>query len=216
MPSLAKMIDHEQWDDAYAYVRLQQNAIVPEVRAIVSDPRTSSTTMEIAYGFLRKVPTLESAMLLAQGFSQGGGQASVLGLIENPRSEVYPILKGQMRPPAKEGDRDLLLTMAQIPVPPEQRIADLKPYLAAANRYRLLVCCPARSRRCLAGPCRPSCLDSVRDRMGLIGHRVAQVTQLLLDQFALLLGISHVVLDLERHVDVQRLDEDVQRVVAGA
>ncbi|WP_183032216.1 hypothetical protein [Cupriavidus sp. UME77] len=133
MPSLAQMIDHEQWDEAYAYVRLQQNAIVPEVRAIVSDPRTSSTAMEIAYGFLRKVPTLESATLLAQGFSKGGGQASVLGLIENPRSEVYPILKGQMRPPAKEGDRDLLLTMAQIPVPPEQRIADLKPYLVAKN-----------------------------------------------------------------------------------
>ncbi|NUA27641.1 hypothetical protein [Cupriavidus basilensis] len=133
MPGLAQMIDHEQWDEANAYVRRQQNAIVPEIRAIVSDPRTSSTAMKIAYGFLRKVPTLESATLLAQGFSQGGGQASVLGLIENPRPEVYPILKGQMRPPAKEDDRDLLLTMAQIPVPPEQRIADLKSYVGAKD-----------------------------------------------------------------------------------
>ncbi|WP_144409965.1 hypothetical protein [Cupriavidus basilensis] len=131
MPGLAQMIDHEQWDEAYAYVRQQQNAIVPEVRAIVSDPRTSGTAMEIAYGFLRKVPTLESATLLAQGLGKGGGRTSVFGLIENPRPEVYPILKAKLQPPKEEENKNLLLTMAQIPVPAEQRIADLKPYVTA-------------------------------------------------------------------------------------
>ncbi|QOT78989.1 hypothetical protein [Cupriavidus basilensis] len=133
MPSLAQMIDHEQWDDAYAYVRRQQNAIVPEVRAIVSDPRTSGTAMEIAYGFLRKVPTLESATLLAQGLGKGGGRTSVFGLIENPRPEVYPILKAKLQSPKEEENENLLLTMAQIPVPPEQRIADMKPYVGAKD-----------------------------------------------------------------------------------
>ncbi len=88
MPSLAQMIDHEQWDDAYAYVRRQQNAIVPEVRAIADDPNTSSTTRYVAYSFLRKVPTLESALLLAHGLGEGGRDNSVFGLIENPRAEV--------------------------------------------------------------------------------------------------------------------------------
>lgn len=140
MPRLAQLMNQhisqnrwDDWDDVHAYVRQQQNAIVPEVQAIVSDPRTSSTAMRIAYGFLRKVPTLESATLLAQGFSKGGGQASVVGLIENPRAEVYPILKGQLRPPAREDDKDLLLTMAQIPVSAEQRVADLKPYVGAKD-----------------------------------------------------------------------------------
>ncbi|MCP3025201.1 hypothetical protein [Cupriavidus basilensis] len=138
MPRLAQLMNHhisqnrwDDWDDVYAYVRQQQNAIVPEVRAIVSDPRTSGTAMEIAYGFLRKVPTLESATLLAQGLGKGGGRTSVFGLIENPRPEVYPILKAKLQPPKEEENKNLLLTMAQIPVPPEQRIADLKPYLTA-------------------------------------------------------------------------------------
>ncbi|MCP3025200.1 hypothetical protein [Cupriavidus basilensis] len=133
MPSLAQMINHRQWDDAYAYVRRQQNAIVPEIRAIADDPNTSSTTRYIAYSFLRKVPTLESALLLAHGLGEGGRDNSVFGLIENPRAEVYPILKAKLRPPKEEENKNLLLTMAQMPVPPEQRIADLKPYLAAKN-----------------------------------------------------------------------------------
>jgi len=131
MLPLAQMITDEQWDDAYAYVRQQQNAIVPEVRAIANDPSTDSTTRDIAYGFLRKVPTLDSALQLAEGLGKGGRSNSVLGLIENPRVEAYPILRAKLRSPTEEENQNLLLTMAQIPVPVEQRIADLKPYLDA-------------------------------------------------------------------------------------
>ncbi|MCP3021692.1 hypothetical protein [Cupriavidus basilensis] len=133
MPRLAQMINHRQWDEAYAYVRRQQNAIVPEIRAIADDPNTSSTTRDIAYSFLRKVPTLESALLLAHGLGEGGRDNSVFGLIENPRAEVYPILKAKLQSPKEEENKNLLLTMAQMPMPPEQRIADLKPYVGAKD-----------------------------------------------------------------------------------
>ena len=110
MPSLAQMINHRQWDDAYAYVRRQQNAIVPEIRAIADDPNTSSTTRYIAYSFLRKVPTLESALLLAHGLGEGGRDNSVFGLIENPRAEVYPILKAKLQSPKEEENKNRLCT----------------------------------------------------------------------------------------------------------
>ena len=132
MLPLAQMIQRRDWDAAQAYVDRQNIGIIPEIRAIVSDRKFDNTTRHIAYGYLRRIRTLESALLLADGFNKGGGRESVLGLMENPRPEVYPILKGLLRPPAKEKDKDLLLVMAQMPVPEEQRIADIKPYLKAS------------------------------------------------------------------------------------
>ena len=65
----------------------------------------------------------------------------MLGLIENPRAEVYPILKAKLLPPREEKNKKLLLVMVQMPVPEEQRIADIKPYLEASyyeTRYGAL------------------------------------------------------------------------------
>jgi hypothetical protein len=133
MLPLARMIINRQWDQASAYVRRQQNNIVSEIRAIVNDSATDSLTREFSYDYLRDVPTLESALLLANGFNEGGGRSSVLGLIENPRPETYPILKSKLYPPGKQRISDILLVMAQMPVRAEQRIADLKPYLKAGD-----------------------------------------------------------------------------------
>ena len=107
----------------------------------MNDPKTDSTTRDIAYGYLRRVRTLDSALLLAQGLGEGGRSNSVLGLIENPRAEVYPILKAKLLPPREEKNKKLLLVMAQMPVPENQRIADIKPYLEASyyeTRYGAL------------------------------------------------------------------------------
>lgn len=131
MLPLAQMIQKRDGDAAQAYVDRQNIGIIPEIRAIVNDPKMDDTTVFIAYGYLRRMRTLESALLLADGFNKGGGRESVLGLMENPRPEVYPILKGKLRPPAKEKDKNLLLVMAQIPVPEAQRATDIRPYIDA-------------------------------------------------------------------------------------
>ena len=96
MLPLAQMIQKRDWDAAQAYVDWQSIGIIPEIRVIVNDPKTDSTTRDIAYGYLRRVRTLDSALLLAQGLGEGGRSNSVLGLIENPRAEVYPILKAKL------------------------------------------------------------------------------------------------------------------------
>ncbi|KMW44705.1 hypothetical protein PQH03_21430 [Ralstonia insidiosa] len=141
MLPLAQMIQKRDGDAAQAYVDRQNIGIIPEIRAIVNDPKTDSTTRYIAYGYLRRVRTLDSAVLLAQGVGEGGRNNSVLGLIENPRAEVYPILKAKLLPPREEKNKKLLLVMVQMPVPEEQRIADIKPYLEASyyeTRYGAL------------------------------------------------------------------------------
>ena len=141
MLPLAQMIQKRDGDAAQAYVDRQNIGIIPEIRVIVNDPKTDSTTRDIAYGYLRRVRTLDSALLLAQGLGEGGRSNSVLGLIENPRAEVYPILKAKLLPPREEKNKKLLLVMVQMPVPEEQRIADIKPYLEASyyeTRYGAL------------------------------------------------------------------------------
>lgn len=133
MPTLAQLIRQEKWDEAKTYCRLHRNEVIPEIKAIVANRDISDTTENFTYGCLRQFRTLESAQLLAQAFTHGGGYQSVYGLIENPRPEVYPILKAQLHAPREEEDKELLLTMAQIPVSAEQRIADIQPYLGAKD-----------------------------------------------------------------------------------
>ena len=113
MLPLAQMIQKRDWDAAQAYVDRQNIGIIPEIRVIVNDPKTDSTTRDIAYGYLRRVRTLDSALLLAQGLGEGGRSNSVLGLIENPRAEVYPILRAKLLPPREETNKNLLLVTAQ-------------------------------------------------------------------------------------------------------
>ncbi|UNK02788.1 hypothetical protein MMB19_26495 [Ralstonia insidiosa] len=72
MLPLAQMIQKRDWDAAQAYVDRQSIGIIPEIRVIVNDPKTDSTTRDIAYGYLRRVRTLDSALLLAQGLGEGG------------------------------------------------------------------------------------------------------------------------------------------------
>ncbi|MFJ4290952.1 hypothetical protein ACIP1U_14355 [Cupriavidus sp. NPDC089707] len=136
MPTLAQLIRQEKWDEANTYCRLQQNEAIPEIKAILANPDISDTTENFIYGCLRQFRTLESAQLLAKGLTEGGAYNSAYGLVENPRPEIYPILKAQQKPvsSAKGGEQArLLLTMAQILVPAEQRIADIQPYLGAKD-----------------------------------------------------------------------------------
>ncbi len=139
MPTLAQLIDDEKWDEAKTYCRTYRSEVIPEIKAILAkryannltEAAKESETKDAAYACLRQIRTQESALLLAQGFGNGGGYNSIYGLIEDPRPEVYPILKAKLRPPENARDKNLLLTMAQISVPVEQRVADIRPYLEA-------------------------------------------------------------------------------------
>lgn len=126
---LARMLQEQDWGAAQAYVDQQGIKIIPEIRSIISDPELDPSTQLTAYGYLRPFHTLESTVLLAYGPIMEGRSNTVLGLLEDPRPEVYPILKARLDFPLSYPKNDLLLIMAQMPVPVGQRIADIRPYL---------------------------------------------------------------------------------------
>ncbi|MDN7933213.1 hypothetical protein QZM52_18170 [Burkholderia metallica] len=130
MPTLANLIKQEKWDNALQYCHDRRDAAIPEINAVLATPRLNGTLENFMYHCLRQIRTVGAAVRLAEGFNRGGRE-NVYGLIENPRPEAYPILKARLKSPQEEVDRDLLLTMAQMDVPVEQRVADIKPYLEA-------------------------------------------------------------------------------------
>ena len=132
MPILASLIKQEKWDDAIQYCRDYKDAAIPEIDLVLDTPKLDSATANFMYHCVRQIRTSASAMLMAKDF-HGGWRETVYGLIENPRPEAYPILKARLKSPQDERDKDLLLTMAQMDVPVEQRVADIKPYLQAKN-----------------------------------------------------------------------------------
>lgn len=137
MGTLARLLNERKWREATQYCSQQQGAALPEIREILTWPRLrlQGTPGDALIQCLREIPVPESAMLIAKNYGLGG-TISAYGLIENPRPEVYPILKAQLSPPEEMyGEPELLLTMAQMPVPTEQRIADIQPYLEAKD-YR--------------------------------------------------------------------------------
>ncbi|VWC81287.1 hypothetical protein BLA50215_01262 [Burkholderia lata] len=132
MPTLANLIKQEKWDDALQYCHNHKDASIPEINAVLATPKLAYGTANFLFHCLRQIRTTASAIRMAQDF-HGGWRESVYGLIENPRPEAYPILKARLKSPKDEEDKDLLLTMAQMDVPVEQRIADIKPYLQAKD-----------------------------------------------------------------------------------
>ncbi|WP_174979545.1 hypothetical protein [Burkholderia lata] len=130
MPTLANLIKQEKWDDALQYCHNHKDAAIPEINTVLDTKNLDSATANFMYHCLRQIRTSASAMLMAKDF-HGGWRETVYGLIENPRPEAYPILKARLKSPQDERDKDLLLTMAQMDVPVEQRVADIKPYLEA-------------------------------------------------------------------------------------
>ncbi|WP_174939415.1 hypothetical protein [Burkholderia lata] len=130
MPTLANLIKQEKWDDALQYCHNHKDAAIPEINAVLATPKLAYGTANFLFHCLRQIRTTASAIRMAQDF-HGGWRESVYGLIENPRPEAYPILKARLKSPKDEEDKDLLLTMAQMDVPVEQRVADIKPYLEA-------------------------------------------------------------------------------------
>lgn len=130
MSTLVQLIESKRRVEARAYVSERQNTVIPEIRAIVMNVKMPARVRRSAFAYLQDIPTLESAISMAQMYKRGGLEA-VHGLIANPHAEVYPILKSHLRPPALEEDKRLLLTMAQMPVPVEERLDDLWPYLDA-------------------------------------------------------------------------------------
>ncbi|MCA8003391.1 hypothetical protein [Burkholderia metallica] len=130
MPTLANLIKLEKWDDALQYCQDHKDAAIPEINFVLDTPKLSSATANFMYHCLRQIRTAASAILMAKDF-HGGWRETVYGLIENPRPEAYPILKARLKSPQEERDKDLLLTMAQMDVPVEQRVADIKPYIEA-------------------------------------------------------------------------------------
>ena len=132
MPTLAHLIKQEKWDAALQYCENHEDAAIPEINAVLATPRLNGTLENFMYHCLRQIRTAGAAVRLAEGFNRGGRE-NACGLIENPRPEAYPILKARLKSPQEEVDKDLLLTMAQMDVSDEQRIADIKPYLQAKD-----------------------------------------------------------------------------------
>ncbi|QVN23325.1 hypothetical protein [Burkholderia pyrrocinia] len=130
MPTLTNLIRQEKWNEAIQYCRKYKDAAIPEINLVLDTPKLDSATANFVYHCLRQIRTSASAILMAKDF-HGGWRETVYGLIENPRPEAYPILKERLKSPQDERDKDLLLTMAQMNVPIEQRVADIKPYLEA-------------------------------------------------------------------------------------
>ncbi|WP_133059131.1 hypothetical protein [Burkholderia puraquae] len=132
MATLENLIKQEKWDDALQYCHNHKDAAIPEINAVLATPRLNGTLENFMYHCLRQIRTAGAAVRLAEGFNRGGRE-NAYGLIENPRPEAYPILKARLKSPKDERDKDLLLTMAQMDVPVEQRVADVKPYLHAKD-----------------------------------------------------------------------------------
>ncbi|WP_174919729.1 hypothetical protein [Burkholderia metallica] len=132
MPTLTDLIKHEKWDGAIKYCKIYKDVAIPEINLVLDTPELSSATANFMYHCLRQIRTAASAILMAKDF-HGGWRETVYGLIENPRPEAYPILKARLKSPLDEVDEDLLLTMAQMDVPVEQRVADIKPYIEAKH-----------------------------------------------------------------------------------
>ncbi|MCA8003393.1 hypothetical protein [Burkholderia metallica] len=132
MPTLANLIKQQKWDDAIQYCHNNKDVAIPEINFVLDTPKINSATANFMYHCLRQIRTAASAILMAKDF-HGGWRETVYGLIENPRPEAYPILKARLKSPQDERDKDLLLTMAQMDVPVEQRVADIKPYLEAKD-----------------------------------------------------------------------------------
>ncbi|QVN23326.1 hypothetical protein [Burkholderia pyrrocinia] len=130
MPTLANLIKQEKWDDALQYCRDKKDAAIPEINSLLATKKLDDATQDFMFHCLRQIRTTASAIRMAKSF-HGGWRESVYGLIENPRPEAYPILKARLKSPQEEEDKDLLLTMAQMDVPVEQRVVDIKPYLEA-------------------------------------------------------------------------------------
>ncbi|MDN7933214.1 hypothetical protein QZM52_18175 [Burkholderia metallica] len=130
MPTLANLIKQEKWDDALQYCQDHKDAAIPEINSVLATPKLDGATQDFMFHCLRQIRTTASAIRMAKGF-HGGWRETVYGLIENPRPEAYPILKARLKSPQDEEDEDLLLTMAQMDVPVEQRVADIKPYIEA-------------------------------------------------------------------------------------
>ncbi|VWC81274.1 hypothetical protein BLA50215_01260 [Burkholderia lata] len=130
VPTLENLIKQEKWDDALQYCHNHKDAAIPEINTVLDTKNLDAATANFMYHCLRQIRTSASAMLMAKDF-HGGWRETVYGLIENPRPEAYPILKARLKSPQDERDKDLLLTMAQMDVPVEQRVTDIKPYLEA-------------------------------------------------------------------------------------